>query len=109
MKTYCLFEKPLLEEVLLVVRGNSTRAAAILGLNRGTLRKKWKAHGLNEVRSSWKFKISVKSEADIQVCRSLLNNLVMYSQICLSWQIPAVYKFFLMVSGSLFEDHDLAV
>ncbi len=41
-----LFEKPLLEEVLLVVRGNQTRAAAILGLNRGTLRKKLKAHGL---------------------------------------------------------------
>ena len=41
-----LFEKPLLEEVLLVVRGNQTRVAAILGLNRGTLRKKLKAHGL---------------------------------------------------------------
>ena len=41
-----LFEKPLLEEVLLVVRGNQTRATAILGLNRGTLRKKLKAHGL---------------------------------------------------------------
>ena len=41
-----LFEKPLLEEVLLVVRGNQTRAAAILGLNRETLRKKLKAHGL---------------------------------------------------------------
>ena len=41
-----LFEKPLLEEVLLVVRGNQTRAAAILGLNRGTLRKKLKEHGL---------------------------------------------------------------
>lgn len=41
-----LFEKPLLEEILEKVRGNQTRAAAILGLNRGTLRKKLKAHGL---------------------------------------------------------------
>ena len=40
-----LFEKPLLEEILEKVRGNQTRAAAILGLNRGTLRKKLKEHG----------------------------------------------------------------
>ena len=39
-------EKPLLSVVLEYTRGNQTRAAEILGLNRGTLRKKLKAHGL---------------------------------------------------------------
>lgn len=39
-------EKPLLSVVLEQTRGNQTRAAEILGLNRGTLRKKLKAHGL---------------------------------------------------------------
>ena len=38
-------EKPLLSVVLEYTRGNQTRAE-ILGLNRGTLRKKLKAHGL---------------------------------------------------------------
>lgn len=33
-------EKPLLENVLRYVRGNQVRAAAILGINRNTLRKK---------------------------------------------------------------------
>lgn len=39
-------EKPLLESVLHRVRGNQTHAAQMLGLNRNTLRKKMKAHGI---------------------------------------------------------------
>lgn len=39
-------EKPLLSVVLEQTRGNQTRAANMLGLNRGTLRKKLKIHGL---------------------------------------------------------------
>lgn len=39
-------EKPLLEEVLQHLGGNQSKAAKILGLNRGTLRKKMSAHGL---------------------------------------------------------------
>jgi len=39
-------EKPLLEVVMREVRGNQTHAAAVLGVNRGTLRKKLKLHGL---------------------------------------------------------------
>lgn len=39
-------EKPLLESVLTRVRGNQTHAAQMLGLNRNTLRKKMKAHGI---------------------------------------------------------------
>lgn len=38
-------EAPLLETVMALVGGNQTRAAAILGLNRGTLRKKLRQHG----------------------------------------------------------------
>ena len=34
------FEKVMLEETLVMTRGNQTRAAVVLGLNRGTLRKK---------------------------------------------------------------------
>jgi Fis family transcriptional regulator len=39
-------EKPLLETVLHRVRGNQTHAAAMLGINRNTLRKKMKEHGI---------------------------------------------------------------
>lgn len=39
-------EIPLLEKVLEHTRGNQTRAAEMLGLNRGTLRKKLKQYGL---------------------------------------------------------------
>ncbi len=39
-------EKPLLEAVLHRVRGNQTHAAEMLGINRNTLRKKMKAHGI---------------------------------------------------------------
>ncbi|PWK52970.1 DNA-binding protein Fis [Pleionea mediterranea] len=40
-------EAPLLERVMDYTRGNQTKAAIILGLNRGTLRKKLKIYGLN--------------------------------------------------------------
>lgn len=39
-------EAPLLESVLRHAEGNQTRAAEILGINRGTLRKKLKLYGL---------------------------------------------------------------
>ena len=39
-------EAPMLEKVLEHVRGNQTKAAECLGLNRGTLRKKLKIYGL---------------------------------------------------------------
>jgi len=39
-------EKPLLEAVLHRVRGNQTHAADMLGINRNTLRKKMKSHGI---------------------------------------------------------------
>ena len=39
-------EKPLLESVLHRVKGNQTHAAEMLGMNRNTLRKKMKAHGI---------------------------------------------------------------
>ncbi|MDD5240875.1 MAG: Fis family transcriptional regulator [Sulfuricella sp.] len=39
-------EKPLLQVVLDQAQGNQTKAAEILGLNRNTLRKKMKTHGL---------------------------------------------------------------
>ncbi len=39
-------EAPLLEAVLQYTRNNQTKASILLGLNRGTLRKKLKQHGL---------------------------------------------------------------
>ena len=39
-------EAPLLEEVLRYTRNNQTKAAVLLGLNRGTLRKKLKQYAL---------------------------------------------------------------
>ena len=39
-------EGPLLETVMAYVRGNQTKASTLLGLNRGTLRKKLKQYGL---------------------------------------------------------------
>ena len=39
-------EKPLLESVLHRVRGNQSHAAAMLGINRTTLRKKMRVHGI---------------------------------------------------------------
>lgn len=40
-------EKPLLQAVLDYVGGNQTRAAAMLGISRGTLRKKLAQYGLD--------------------------------------------------------------
>ena len=39
-------EAPLLQAVMEYTRGNQTQAAKMLGLNRGTLRKKLKQHGI---------------------------------------------------------------
>ena len=39
-------EKPLLEPVLHRLEGNQSHAAQVLGINRNTLRKKMKAHGI---------------------------------------------------------------
>jgi len=40
-------EQPLLEVVMQKTEGNITKAANVLGLNRGTLRKKLKKYGLH--------------------------------------------------------------
>ena len=40
-------EQPLLKAVLDYTRGNQSKAADVLGINRGTLRKKLKEYGLN--------------------------------------------------------------
>jgi len=40
-------EAPLMEAVMNYTQGNQTKASQVLGLNRGTLRKKLKIHGLN--------------------------------------------------------------
>jgi Fis family transcriptional regulator len=39
-------EAPLLEQVMQYTRNNQTKASNMLGLNRGTLRKKLKQYGL---------------------------------------------------------------
>lgn len=45
MVIHCV-EKPLLESVLTRVRGNQSHAATMLGINRNTLRKKIRVHGI---------------------------------------------------------------
>jgi Fis family transcriptional regulator len=40
-------ERPLLEEVMKYTRGNQTRAANLMGINRGTLRKMLKQYGMS--------------------------------------------------------------
>jgi Fis family transcriptional regulator len=42
----CCVEKPVLEVVLKHAQGNQTHAADLLGINRNTLRKKMKEHGI---------------------------------------------------------------
>jgi Fis family transcriptional regulator len=49
MVIHCV-ERPMIESVLKRAEGNQSRAAEILGLNRNTLRKKMKEHGLNGTR-----------------------------------------------------------
>jgi len=39
-------EKPLIEQVLTLHKGNQSHAALALGINRNTLRKKLRAHGI---------------------------------------------------------------
>jgi len=41
-------ERPLLESVMHYAQGNQTRAAQVLGINRGTLRKKLRLYGLDD-------------------------------------------------------------
>ncbi|MDP2562293.1 DNA-binding transcriptional regulator Fis [Psychrobium sp. 1_MG-2023] len=43
----CEMERPLLDLTMQFTRGNQTRAANLLGINRGTLRKKLKKYGMN--------------------------------------------------------------
>ncbi len=45
------FELPLLTQVMRIARGNQLRAAAMLGINRNTLRKKLAEHGLAQKQS----------------------------------------------------------
>ncbi len=40
-------ESPLLQIVMLRTQGNQSQAAALLGINRGTLRKKLRQHGID--------------------------------------------------------------
>jgi len=40
-------ERPLLESVMEYTRGNQSKASVVLGLNRGTLRKKLKQYAIN--------------------------------------------------------------
>ncbi|QCI25033.1 DNA-binding transcriptional regulator Fis [Buchnera aphidicola (Rhopalosiphum padi)] len=40
-------ERPLLDIIMQHTRGNQTRAALIMGINRSTLRKKLKRYGMN--------------------------------------------------------------
>ena len=42
-----IVEQPLLDMVMQYTRGNQTRAAQMMGINRGTLRKKLKKYGMN--------------------------------------------------------------
>ena len=42
----CEVEAPLMKAVMAYTRGNQTKASVVLGLNRGTLRKKLKKYGM---------------------------------------------------------------
>jgi len=41
-------EEPLLKAVLIFTNGNQSKASEVLGINRGTLRKKLKTYGLHQ-------------------------------------------------------------
>jgi Fis family transcriptional regulator len=41
-------EEPLFRSVLVYTKGNQSKASELLGINRGTLRKKLKMYGLND-------------------------------------------------------------
>ncbi|HIP76644.1 MAG TPA: DNA-binding transcriptional regulator Fis [Psychromonas hadalis] len=43
----CEVEAPMLDVIMQYTRGNQTRAANMMGINRGTLRKKLKKYGLD--------------------------------------------------------------
>ncbi len=45
-------EAPLLQEIMQYTRHNQTKASRMLGLNRGTLRKKLKQYGLLDIDNS---------------------------------------------------------
>ncbi|MQZ31088.1 protein ninH [Acinetobacter haemolyticus] len=45
-----LLEKPLFQLTLIKTRGNQTKAAEILGINRGTFRKRLRKHNLIKAR-----------------------------------------------------------
>jgi len=45
-------ESPLLEIVMLRTQGNQSQAATLLGINRGTLRKKLRQHGIDATNES---------------------------------------------------------
>src|SRR5690606_28964347 len=62
-------EKPLLSVVLEYTRGNQTRAAETLGLNRGTIRKKLNAHG---IISEYMLKCLLLPQAFFLTCRLLI-------------------------------------
>ena len=40
-------EAPMLDEIMTFTRGNQTKASTMLGINRGTLRKKLKQYGMS--------------------------------------------------------------
>lgn len=52
-KALAQFEKPLLKATMIKCHGNQTKAAEILGLNRGTLRKKLDMYGMLNNRGGW--------------------------------------------------------
>ena len=52
-KALAQFEKPLLKEIMSKCQGNQTKASELLGINRGTLRKKLDMYGLLNNRGGW--------------------------------------------------------
>jgi Fis family transcriptional regulator len=56
-------EAPMLEEIMTFTRGNQTKASTMLGINRGTLRKKLKQYGM-----SYGFLSKIKSTLRCSFC-----------------------------------------